>query len=234
MTALGPGELERVRRERPRVLDLDGEYLGDVECVYYDDDTHEPAWLGVRTGSVPSRRVLVPVAGASSDGDGVRVPHAKEAVEASPPVDGDWIDPRAQEGLAEHYRLAGPGLTRHEEELRVDRVLERAGAVRLRKRVDSEHTEQEAERSVERAELERVPVEGEDSGLVETLADGSVSVPVFEEELVVTKRLVVRERVIVRKETKIESQSVGTEVRREHVEVEADPGVEVADETRET
>lgn len=230
MTALGPQELDRVRRERPRVLDLDGEYLGDVECVYYDDDTHEPAWLGVRTDSPPSRRVLVPVAGASSDGGALRVPHAREAVEASPPVDGDWIDGRTQEGLAEHYRLAGPGLTRHEEELRVDRVLERAGAVRLRKRVDSEREERDVERSVERAELEHVPVEGEDSGLVETLPDGSVSVPVFEEELVVSKRLVVRERVIVRKETTVDVRSVGAEVRRERVEIEADPGVEVADE----
>ena len=227
MTALTPRDLERVRRERPRVVDPDGAYLGDVECVYYDDDTREPVWIGVRAGFMPSRRLLVPVAGASSDGDELRVAHAKEVVEASPPTEDDWIDRRTQEDLAAHYGLGGAAVTRHEEELRVDKVLERAGAVRLRKRVESEREEREVGRRVESAEIDRIAVDGEDSGRVETLPDGSVSVPVFEEELVVTKRLVVRERVIVRKEAAVDVRSVGAEVRRERVDVEADPGVEV-------
>jgi uncharacterized protein (TIGR02271 family) len=231
VTALTPRELERARRKRLRVLDPEGAHLGDVESVYYHDETGEPVWLGLRTELAPSGRVLVPLAGASRDGDELRVAHAKEVVQASPPVEGDRIDRLTQEGLAEHYGLAGPGLTRHEEELRVEKVVERAGVVRLRKRVESDREEREVERSVEQAGIERVPADADDSGLVETLPDGSLSVPVFEEELVVTKRLVVRERVIVRKETAIDVQSVGAEVRRERVEVEADPGVEVTEES---
>jgi len=41
-----------------------------------------------------------------------------------------------------------------------------------------------------------------DSGEIEYLDDGSVSIPIIDEELVVYKRLVVRERVIVRKDAK--------------------------------
>jgi stress response protein YsnF len=53
---------------------------------------------------------------------------------------------------------------------------------------------------VEHAEVERqAPADpSADSGEVEVLPDGSLSIPVFEEELVVQKRLVVRERIIVR------------------------------------
>ena len=80
------------------------------------------------------------------------------------------------------------------------------------------------------ADLERVRVDGEDSGQVETLPDGSISVPLFAEELVIEKRLVVRERVIVRKRTEVEHHTVEAELRRERVEVEADDGVTVHDE----
>jgi len=48
-------------------------------------------------------------------------------------------------------------------------------------------------------ELEWVPVEGDDSGRVETLPDGSVSIPVLEEQVVASTRTIVRERVVVRR-----------------------------------
>ena len=51
----------------------------------------------------------------------------------------------------------------------------------------------------------------------------------FEEVLVVTKKLVVRERVVVRKETVIDEYTLQTELRREHVSVDADDQIEVDD-----
>ena len=68
--------------------------------------------------------------------------------------------------------------------------------------------------------LERVDAQERDSGQVETLPDGSLSIPVFEERLVVRKEVVVRERVIVRKETVTEQRRIETELRKERVEVE--------------
>ena len=68
--------------------------------------------------------------------------------------------------------------------------------------------------------LERVPAGENDSGKIETLPDGSISVPLFEEELVVTKRKVLRERVIIRKDTVRDWESVQAELRREHISFE--------------
>ena len=58
------------------------------------------------------------------------------------------------------------------------------------------------------------------------MADGTVSIPVFEEVLVIEKRLVVRERVLIRKHTVTEEHLVEADLRRERLEVEADPAVE--------
>ena len=112
------------------------------------------------------------------------------------------------------------GVTRHEEELRVGVELDDAGSVRARKRVETEVAEQVVPRQIEHAEIERVAPTDGDSGKVETLPDGSVSIPILEEELVVTKRLVVRERVVIRKRTVTEHERVTAELRRERVEVD--------------
>jgi uncharacterized protein (TIGR02271 family) len=111
-------------------------------------------------------------------------------------------------------------VTRHEEELEVGRRLAPLGNVHVEKRVDAERVAQEVPRDVEHATMERVAVGEEDSGEIETLPDGSVSIPVLEEQLVVTKRTVVRERIVVRKEVATETERVEAELRREHVDVD--------------
>ena len=118
-----------------------------------------------------------------------------------------------------------PSVLRSEEELVVDTRPVVAGTVRARKLVDSERVEQLVDREVEEADVERVPAAEGDRGEVETLPDGSVSVPVFEEQLVVEKRLVVRERVVIRKRTATEKHRVEADLRGERVEIETDgPG----------
>jgi uncharacterized protein (TIGR02271 family) len=84
-------------------------------------------------------------------------------------------------------------------------------------------------RAVERAELVREPALDGDNGEVWTLPDGGLSIPVFEEQIVVTKRLVVRERVIVRKHTVHEEQLVTATLRRERVEIETSGEVHLSD-----
>ena len=118
-------------------------------------------------------------------------------------------------------------VVRHEEELAVGTATTETGSVRVRKQVETYPIDQAVERHTEQiAGLEeRVPAVEGDSGEVETLPDGSVSIPVFEEELVVTKRVVVRERVIIRKSTVVDEHRIQTELRRERVEIDADPGV---------
>ncbi len=127
-------------------------------------------------------------------------------------------DPGAEEAV--------PSVVRHEEELRTRVLSQEAGSVRARTIVETGRAWQDVDRGVEQAEIERGEPSGADSGEIETLPDGSVSIPLFEEELVITKRLVVRERVIIRKRTVIEHERVEADLRRERVEIDADPQVQ--------
>ena len=119
----------------------------------------------------------------------------------------------------------GGSVVRHEEELVTGTAVQEAGRVGVRKLVEHQRVQTMVPRGVEHAEFERQAPGEADSGEVEILPDGSVSIPVFEEELVIEKRLVVRERVIVRKHTVTEEHQVEADLRRERVEVEADAEV---------
>ncbi len=116
-------------------------------------------------------------------------------------------------------------LIRSEEELAVVKRQREAGRLRARKVVEHEQVEQVVPVGTEQAETERVEVAEGDSGKVETLADGSLSIPIFEERLVVEKRLVVRERIIIRKHTVFEDRLITADLRRERVEIEVDEEV---------
>ena len=117
-------------------------------------------------------------------------------------------------------------LVRHEEELRVGTEEHVVGAVRAHKRVEIDHVEHEETRSTEYGEWERAPANERDSGEIETLADGSVSIPRLEERLVVRKEVFVRERVILRKNTVVEREQIQAQLRREELELDADPAVD--------
>jgi stress response protein YsnF len=115
---------------------------------------------------------------------------------------------------------------RREEELAVGRVEREAGRVRIRKVIEEQPFEDVVARGIEHADFERTPANPDDSGKVEQLPDGSVSVPVFEEQLVVEKRVVVRERVLIRKRVEEVAQPVRADLRREVMEVDVDPEAE--------
>lgn len=125
-----------------------------------------------------------------------------------------------------------PTVVLHEERAHVTTESTEAGRVRVAKHVETVPVEQTVSRDVEHADTthHEPAVEG-DTGEVITLPDGSVSIPVFEEVLVVTKKLVVRERVIVRKHTVVDEHVLRTELRREHVSVDSDGDIEVEDRT---
>ena len=122
-------------------------------------------------------------------------------------------------------------LVRHEEELDVGTQTTELGSVIVRKDVEGHGVEQVVSVDVEHADVERVAPTGEDSGEIETLPDGTISVPVFEEELVVTKRLRVRERILIKKSTETHQEVVRGEVRTERVEVLTAGDVDVQDAT---
>jgi len=118
---------------------------------------------------------------------------------------------------------AGEGLVRHEEELVVGtESVERV--VRLRTEVRTDSVEEAIPRRVEDLEpAGRVPAAEQDSGQIETLPDGSISIPILEEELVVTRRVVVRERIVLRKRVTVEHEVVRAQLRGERLAIERDP-----------
>jgi uncharacterized protein (TIGR02271 family) len=123
-----------------------------------------------------------------------------------------------------------PNLVRHEEEVAgVSKSWSGAGYLRARKRVDNVRERRIVPREREELQFTRVPAVEDDSGKIETLDDGSISIPVYEEELVVTKRTVLKERVIVSKQTITERERVTETLRKERVEVEGDRGVDIDD-----
>ena len=134
---------------------------------------------------------------------------------------------------AEHDRTQQPtqpvDVTLAEERLATGTETYETGSVRARKEIDVERVEQVVPRGTEHADLERVASLEGDSGQVETLEDGSISIPVFEEQIVVEKRLVVRERVVLRKHTVYEEHKVTAELRRERLEIDTDGDVRVTE-----
>jgi uncharacterized protein (TIGR02271 family) len=122
--------------------------------------------------------------------------------------------------------------TRSEEELRTEAVPAAPGSVHVRTTVEAHDVGEDVPRRVERVgDLERVDPGDEDSGEIEVLDDGSVSIPVLEEQLVVSRRVIVRERVIVRKVTETEVERIRAQLRRERISIVADDpdSVEIVD-----
>ena len=81
--------LQNVRLDQMRgtpVYDTDGDKIGDVEEIFYDLETQTPEWIGVGTGFFGTKRVLVPVEGASIRDDGICVAYDKDHVKDSPDV----------------------------------------------------------------------------------------------------------------------------------------------------
>jgi uncharacterized protein (TIGR02271 family) len=116
---------------------------------------------------------------------------------------------------------------REEQIARVDAAWRGSGSVRARKVVDTYRVVDDVPVRVDEVVVDRVPVEADDSGRIETLPDGSISIPFYEEEVVVEKRTILRERVIIRRDVVTETERVETELRKERVEIEADEGIEV-------
>ena len=114
---------------------------------------------------------------------------------------------------------------RIEEELKVGTREREAGAVRVRKRVRTDHERIVVPRKRVKVTVERVPVEGQtisaEEGITEPeIREDEIVVPVIEEEIVVEKRPVVKEEIRIRKVVVEETEIVEEDVRREEVEVE--------------
>jgi uncharacterized protein (TIGR02271 family) len=119
----------------------------------------------------------------------------------------------------------GAELVRREERLLVGSRVREIGRLRARKRVETRELRQSVPLAMEHVDIERLPPNQDDSAQVETLADGSVSIPILAEEAVVSRRTVLRERVRIQKLQETDRYRIEETLRREKVEVEREePG----------
>jgi stress response protein YsnF/sporulation protein YlmC with PRC-barrel domain len=214
------------------VYDDAGDRIGSVEEIFYDTQMNEPAWVGIGTGFLGTKRVLVPVEGARVEGDGVYVPYPKDKVKDSPDIDSDEIDRETENELYAYYGLTGGGsgteatgesdasMTRSEEELRVGKRATETGQARLRKWVETEPVSEDVELRQERATVTRERIDQPVSGA--EIGEQEVDVTLRGEEPVVDKQTVAKERVGLTKDVEVEEETVTGEVRKERVEVEGD------------
>jgi uncharacterized protein (TIGR02271 family) len=238
--------MERLQELRGApVFDASGDKIGSVEEVFLDGQTHEPEWIGLGTGFFGTKRVLVPVAGASLSPDAVTVRYPKDQVKDAPDVDADYLTPEDEQGLYSYYGIPygtsssdtvlpegdrdydrqvdledadRQAVTRHEEELRVGTREVEAGRLRLHKWVETEQVEVPVEVKKEKARVYRESVDGEASA--HEIGDDSIEVTLSEEQPVVEKRTVAKERIGIDKTVETEQQTVGDEVRKERVDVD--------------
>ena len=84
--------------------DRDGDKLGKIGAVYYDDQTNEPTWVTVNTGLFGMNESFVPVQGADFSSDRVTLGYDKAAIKDAPNVSEDGhLSPQEEENLYRHY-----------------------------------------------------------------------------------------------------------------------------------
>jgi uncharacterized protein (TIGR02271 family) len=84
----------------------DGDKLGTISEVYLDQDTGQPEWLAIKTGLFGSKLSFAPLAEATHDDGGVRLPYSKDQVKSAPNVEADGeLSQNEEAALYRHYGL---------------------------------------------------------------------------------------------------------------------------------
>lgn len=90
-----------------RVIDADGNKVGKLEEIYFDDHTGRPEWALVHTGLFGGKSTFVPLAEADASGDDIRVPYPKAKVSDAPRMDAEGhLEASEERELYEYYGLS--------------------------------------------------------------------------------------------------------------------------------
>jgi uncharacterized protein (TIGR02271 family) len=227
------------------VYDTQGEKVGRVATVYVNDSSHQPEWVTVHTGLFGHKESFVPLAGARSGRDGLRVGWTKDMIKEAPRIDADGrLSDQESDGLYQYYGLPSQRtgttgttgktgrtdrtgrsgdqvMTRSEERLNVGTKRVEGERVRLRKYVVTEEQQVTVPVTHEEIRLEREPVSGRMDGRAE-IGEDEQEVVLHREEPVVSKESVPVEQVRMRTEQVTEQQKVQGKVRKERIDVDRD------------
>ena len=211
------------------VISAEGEEIGHVGDAYYDENTGALQFIGIEGDWLGLTKRVVPVKGAElRDDDRLYLHSGREQIGGSPAVESDDFDDAYLDRLKSHYTPettdADAAITRSEEELAVGKREVPAGAVRIRKWVETEPVEMDVELQRETARVTREPIDRPASDA--DFGEEEVEVQLRAEQPVVAKEAVAKERIGIEKDVQTERQVVQDEVRKERVEVDEDADVE--------
>jgi uncharacterized protein (TIGR02271 family) len=221
------------------VVDVDGDKIGSVAEIYFDEDSGQPEWMTVKIGLLGSRVSFVPLADARVVGGALRVPYDKPMIKAAPSTEADGeLSPEEEQLLYAHYgRDGGPAepgsgrttpaeddaMTRSEEEIRVGTERVERARVRLRKHVVTEQVQTTVPVQREEVRVEREPITDANRAAAmdgPEITEAEHEVVLHEERPVVDKRVVPKERVRLDTDAVIDEQQVSEEVRKERIETD--------------
>jgi len=205
--------------------DVNGDKIGTVEAVYEDDDGSGPEWFAISTGLFGNHVSFVPVRGATTEGDRLRLPWEKDIVKDAPRAEADGhLSAEEEARLYQYYGMewetgtttqtdtsvntgsmpsasgttgmADDAMTRSEEEVEVSKTSRETGRVRLRKWVE---TEQVNVTVPVRKEVARLVTEPITAGNVDKALSGP-EISESEHEVVLSEEQVVVDKQVVPKE----------------------------------
>jgi uncharacterized protein (TIGR02271 family) len=86
------------------LIDANGDKIGKIDELYYDQEGGQPEWALVNTGLFGSRKTFVPISAATPAGEDLRVPVTKDVVKDAPRVDVDEeLSEQEERKLFDHY-----------------------------------------------------------------------------------------------------------------------------------
>jgi uncharacterized protein (TIGR02271 family) len=86
------------------LIDQQGEKIGKVDELYYDERGGQPEWALVNTGLFGTKKTFVPIAGAQPSGEDLTVAVTKDQVKDAPRIDADQeLSEEEERTLFEHY-----------------------------------------------------------------------------------------------------------------------------------
>ena len=70
--------------------DVNGDKIGKIDHIFYDDRTQRPEWLAVKTGLFGTKTTFVPITGSAQyEDENLQVPFEKDFVKEAPRLDVD-------------------------------------------------------------------------------------------------------------------------------------------------
>ena len=231
--------------------DVNGDKIGTIDAIYYDDQTGRPEWLAIRTGFFGMNTSFAPIAGGTvRDGTAARAVHegSGQGRPQHRPGRGDADLRRGAASCSDHYGFAWDARSygvgeRFDSEYDVAAQQLRAESSEVAETTRSEEQLRVGTEKVAtgKARLRKyvvtehqnvtVPVTREEvrverepitNGEADDIGDDEAEVTTYAERPVVSTEKVAKEKVRLVKETVADEETVSGDVRKEQVDVDMD------------